>query len=68
MRADQDDINDCMDAGICHICRKPVLEGQPRYTPTGAHYECHGNPVKDAYEALDDVEKKLEQMRKLLGG
>ncbi|MPQ69227.1 hypothetical protein [Pseudomonas sp. MWU12-2323] len=34
-----------IDAGTCHICGKPVVNGAAIHGPTGAHWDCHGGPV-----------------------
>lgn len=35
------------DTGVCAICRKPVVDGEPIYGITGNHYDCE-RPVSDA--------------------
>jgi hypothetical protein len=51
-------IDQCFEAGVCHICEKPVADGEPIHGPTGAHWECHGGPI----EVLDRQIRELKQV------
>jgi hypothetical protein len=54
-------ILDCIEKGICHHCKQPVLEGQPRYTITECHYDCHAKEEKALDQALDDFPNRLKR-------
>jgi len=50
-------VDACRSQGICWACRKPVLDGQPRYGVTQAHWECQEPfipkaPSKAEFDAL----------------
>lgn len=34
-----------IEASTCHICKLPVVNGAAIHGPTGAHWECHSDPV-----------------------
>lgn len=39
------------DAGTCHLCEKPVVDGEAHHGATGAHWDCHSKQESDAVKA-----------------
>jgi hypothetical protein len=60
-------------AHVCEICKKPVLDGQPRYGPTGNHYDCEPNKTSLGAEtaamararmAVNNMDDAIERAKK----
>lgn len=66
MRARQAKIDRCMAEGICHICDKPVNDGDAVYSITGAHYDCHDQLVAKGDQALKNMEKAIDRLKRKL--
>jgi hypothetical protein len=48
-------IDQCIKAGLCHMCEKPVADGEPRHGPTGAHWACHRAPLEELDRLIGEL-------------
>lgn len=54
-------IDQCIEAGLCYICDKPVADGAALHGPTGAHWECHRPPFEEV-GSLTSTIKELDRL------
>lgn len=60
---------------ICHVCMKPITEGQARYGASAkpCHWDCRGSAGErkehaaiDAVDAIDKMDKALAKLKRNL--
>ncbi len=54
-------VESCKAMGICWACRAPVLDGEPRYGVTQAHYDCQ-KPFLPTYTTKEDFKAAVDRV------
>lgn len=55
-------IDECIQAGLCYKCDKPVADGAARHGPTGAHWECHRAPFEESDRVIEELDRLIGEL------